>query len=607
MKKSGISESGELLKPSKEYPRESDELYRSLYESSMDAILLTGTDGSIFSANPAACKMFGWSEEEICRLGRNDLVDISDPRLEAGLRLRKRKGSVFGELTMIRKNGEKFPVEISSNIFKDPAGKQRTSMIIREISDRKKVEMTLQLQSEILKNITEGIILVRLSDETIVFTNPGFDRMFGYEPGELIGKDISLINAVTDKSPAEIKQEIINILNLAGEWHGEILNKKKNDEQFWCSAHVTLIDHILYGKVSLSVHSDISARKKLEQEMQYVSVYTRNLIEASIDSLVTVGVDRKITDVNFATEKITGIERKKLIGSDFTEYFTEPDKAERCFNTVIKNGVIKDYSLTIVHKSGRQTDVLYNATLFTNETGEIQGIFAAARDITIRKKIEEELRKSKELLEKLNRRQNEIKENERALISREIHDELGQSMTALKLDLFMMRKYVSDNTEALIKLENMTSLISDTIRIVQRISSDLRPGILDDLGLVAAIEWYCDEFENRTGIKCCLKLKDCDITDSSISLMFYRVLQESLTNVIRHSGASAVTVELHNSLKGTTLTIHDNGIGIASEKINSYNSMGLINIRERVRQFNGKATILSKHGEGTKITVFIPL
>jgi PAS domain S-box-containing protein len=490
MKKSDRSETDKPLKSAKDYNGNNDELYRSLFENSMDAILLTGPDGTVFSANPAASKMFGWTEEEICRLGRNGLVDISDPRLNPGLQSRDINGNVFGEITMIRKNGEKFPVEISSNIFMDPAGYKRTSMIIRDISERKKCELTLFLQSEILKNIREGINLIRLSDETIVFTNPGFDRLFGYEPGELIGKNVAVLNAAANLEPEEIKQTIIDAVNQTGEWHGVIQNVKKNGEEFWCSVSVSVFNHHVYGKVCLSVHYDITSERVAELDLR-----------AS----------------------------------------------------------------------------------------------------------EEELRKSKELLEKLNQRQNEIRENERALISREVHDELGQSMTALKLDLFMMKKNVSNNPEALKKIENMISLISDTIKIVQRISSDLRPGILDDLGLVAAIEWYSDEFENRTGIKCRLELDGCNFSDSSISLTLFRVFQESLTNVIRHSRATSVVVKLCNSNNGTTLTIQDNGIGMTKEKIESYNSMGLINIYERVKQFNGKATFLSKHGEGTKLTVFIPL
>jgi len=261
--------------------------------------------------------------------------------------------------------------------------------------------------------------------------------------------------------------------------------------------------------------------------------------------------------------------------------------------------------LTMIRKNGERFPVEISSTIFLNHSGE-ERTSIIIRDISELRKSDENLRKSNELLEKLNRHQNEIRENERALISREVHDELGQTLTVLKLDLFMLKNYVSNNTEAVLKLEKMIALISSAMTIVHRISSDLRPEILDDLGLVAAIEWYCDEFENRTGLKCSLKLDNCDLINSQIKLTFFRVLQESLTNVIRHSGASAVNLELHNSRKGTTLTIHDNGIGIAKEKIDSYNSMGLLNIRERVRQFNGKASFLSKPGKGTKLSIFIP-
>jgi|WetSurMetagenome_2_1015567.scaffolds.fasta_scaffold60568_2 two-component system, NarL family, sensor histidine kinase UhpB len=246
-------------------------------------------------------------------------------------------------------------------------------------------------------------------------------------------------------------------------------------------------------------------------------------------------------------------------------------------------------------------------------TGRIDGVMGYFRNITNQKNTEEKLRKfeevlrnSKELLERLNQRQNEIRENERALISKEVHDELGQSLSALKLDLNQMRIYMNDNSEAVSKLERMIGLVSTTIKNVQRISSDLRPGILDDLGLVSAIEWYCEEFENRSGIKCNLELDNLDYPHSGINLTFFRLLQEVLANVIRHARASNVNIELHGSQKGTKLVIHDNGIGISVQKIRSQSSMGLINIRERLKQFNGKISISSKKGEGTKLTIFIP-
>jgi PAS domain S-box-containing protein len=545
--------------------------------------------------------------------------------------------------------------------------------------------------------------------------------MFGYSSEELIGKPVSILNAPSDKSPEEIKQDIVDTVIRTNEWHGEILNIKKNGDHFWCYVNISIFDHPDYGKVYLSVHTNITKRKmaeaalsenvakfrgifensllgisiaspegilllvnsaysrmygyespdkmlqevtnveklyaqqeerkeilrmlqkdgkmeprevevirrdgtkflvlvtvsvvrdfdghllynqaihldlseriKSEEKVRDAALYTRSLIESNLDPLIAINTDGKITDVNVATEQITGLERVKLIGSDFVDYFAEPEKVRREFGIILSRGLVKNFPLTIRHTSGRTTDVLFNATLFKNLAGEVQGVFADARDITDRKKIDEELRKSKELLEKLNQHLHDVRENERAFISREIHDELGQSMTALKLDLKMMHKYVGTNPEAIMKLDSIIELVSDTIKDVQRISSDLRPGILDDLGLISSIEWYCEEFEKRTGIKCNLKLDNSDYSDSQIKLTFFRILQETLTNVIRHANASSVNVKLHKSLKGATLTIQDNGIGIPEEKIESHKSLGLISIRERVRQLNGKLDISSK-------------
>jgi two-component system sensor histidine kinase UhpB len=141
---------------------------------------------------------------------------------------------------------------------------------------------------------------------------------------------------------------------------------------------------------------------------------------------------------------------------------------------------------------------------------------------------------------------------------------------------------------------------------VQRISSDLRPGILDDLGLVPAIEWYCDEFEKRTEIKCFLKVDNSDYNNSRINLTLFRILQEALTNVIRHAMATIVKVKLYQSQKGIILTIQDNGIGIRKKEIDSHKSLGLISMHERIKQFKGKIDILSLKGNGTKLNIFIP-
>jgi PAS domain S-box-containing protein len=142
----------------------------------------------------------------------------------------------------------------------------------------------------------------------------------------------------------------------------------------------------------VGLEKEIAERKRMEQELRAAPLYARSLIEASLDPLVTISSDGKIMDVNEATEQVTGITRDRVIGSDFSDYFTEPDKAREGYQRVMSEGLVKDYPLSIRHISGRTTDVLYNATIYRNEAGEVQGVFAAARDITERKRAQEALR-----------------------------------------------------------------------------------------------------------------------------------------------------------------------------------------------------------------------
>lgn len=222
------------------------------------------------------------------------------------------------------------------------------------------------------------------------------------------------------------------------------------------------------------------------------------------------------------------------------------------------------------------------------------------------KRSELEIQRGKEQMELLNHHLINAREDERAAISLMIHDELGQALTALKIDLSWMRENNGSET-ALDKLERMIGTTNDIIRKVQRISSELHPKLLTDLGLADAVEWYCGEQQERTGICFELNLQEAIYSDFKTDLALFRILQEALTNVIRHAHATKVWISILYKEDGMKMTIADNGVGIVPEILNNLSSMGLFGMRERARQCNGTLNLELNSPVGTLITVFIPI
>jgi two-component system sensor histidine kinase UhpB len=227
-------------------------------------------------------------------------------------------------------------------------------------------------------------------------------------------------------------------------------------------------------------------------------------------------------------------------------------------------------------------------------------------DITDRKKTEEELKSSLDQLHQLTQYIEKVRENERIAISRELHDDLGQALTAVKIDLGTIKQNVSDN-EVIIRINKVSALVSDTIKTVQRLTSQLRPQIIDDLGLEAAIEWYTQEFEQRSGVSIILNVDLCIVISADASLIIFRIMQEALTNIARHSGADSVNIRLNNTVNYVNFEITDNGTGISEKEINSKKSFGIISMRERAASLGGTFDIYRENDCGTVIKLIFPL
>ncbi len=378
--------------------QESELRFRSLFENNLDGIMITVTDGSILSANPKMCELLGMTEEEITHAGREGIV-VKDERLAAALEERARTGKFQGELTFRRKDSSLLPVELSSSTFKDLDGTIKTGQVVRDITERKQADQLLKQaydelerrveqrtaeikrQAELL-DLTHDAIIVRDEDGKITFWSTGAQETYGWTKDEALGKLVH--NLLQTQFPLPL-QEIVDKTKHDGRWEGELVHTHKNGSQIVVLSRWALRrnEPDRHSEI-MEVNRNISIRKANEMALRKASSYNRSLIEANLDPLVTIGPDGKITDVNVATEKVTGYSRKDLIGKDFSNYFTDSKKARAGYRLVFKEGFVRDYELAIRHRDGHITPVFYNASVYRDESGQVVGVFAAARDVTER-------------------------------------------------------------------------------------------------------------------------------------------------------------------------------------------------------------------------------
>lgn len=350
-----------------------------------DVAVLTDAEGIILAVNDAAVERFSISARTLVGTPSYDVLPA-----EAAQTHQRWMAEVIA-------SGAPMHVEEScegrrSRISLYPLAKMngsvtRVLMLDQAVTEERDV-IDEQQRLAVLDSATEAIIIFDL-DGHIKYWNKGAEQQYGWKQDDVRGVLIhTLLHTVFPSPLADITGHLLR----AGRWEGEVQHTTRAGITITVMSHWTL----QYGARNVPVAiletaRDITERKQAEEKLRATSLYARSLIEASLDPLVTINADGKITDVNKATEGVTGLSREELIESDFSNYFTKPEKAKAGYRQVFTDGFVRDYPLAIRHKSGRITDVLYNATLFKNERNEIQGVFAAARDITERKQAQRQL------------------------------------------------------------------------------------------------------------------------------------------------------------------------------------------------------------------------
>ncbi len=335
-----------------------------------------------------------------------------------------------------------------------------------------------------------------------------------------------------------------------------------------------------------------------------------SIVESSDDGIIGQALDGTIVSWNRGAEKLFGYTIQEIVRQPVS-ILVPPDRHSelpQILEKIRQGEYINNYETMYVKKNGRAVQVSITISPIKSDSDVIIGASAIVRDISERKEAQERLAKTNEELRDLYMRLQSAREEERTRIAREIHDEFGQTLTALKIDLAWIKPQLDGGQTAIVqKVESMSKIIGMSLESIKKLSADLRPPILDDFGLQAAIEWQAEEFESRTGTKCeiALQIKDALIS-SDISTAVFRILQETLTNIMRHASAKRVEIMLKEQSGELVFTVRDDGKGICEEEIDP-RSYGLIGIRERVYSLGGTAEIKGSPGVGTLVCVRIPL
>jgi signal transduction histidine kinase len=274
------------------------------------------------------------------------------------------------------------------------------------------------------------------------------------------------------------------------------------------------------------------------------------------------------------------------------------------FPRFMKRGFTRDFEIEIIRKDGTTFIGLINASAIYDSSGDFVMSRSSVVDITERKRVEHQLQELSSHLQT-------VREEEKTRIAREIHDDLGGTLTALKMDAYWLSKNLAVDKAAaplLKRVNSMSQLLDNAVGVTRRIITDLRPAILDDLGLLAALEWQAEQFHKRTGIRCRVNcIEDKCTLGKQHSIALFRIFQETLTNVARHSGASKVEVEYHCDDDEVMLTISDNGHGLPEGHTAGPTSYGMRGISERAQQLGGRIKFESRPGGGFSVTVILPL
>jgi len=599
-------------KRAEEELRESEEKIRNIFEAVVDAIVFSDLEGHIIDENEAALRIQGYSrvEEVIGKSGFEFIAEEDRARaIQAAMKAAEEGYGYIPDVKFVSKDGIERDTEATASLVRDASGNPIGFVSsTRDITERKKAEKEIRESEELLRAFMESATDVyTIWNSKLELLNVSEKGTKAFLPNttreDMIGKHITEI--VPDVKKTGRYSDYLNVMKTGRplQVEGIIVHPK------FAIRNVSIKAFKVRDGLGL-VLADITERKKAEKELRESEKRYRDLVDKEKDIIYTLDAHGNITSANPAVSML-GYTPEQVIGKNFIELIPNEwqEKTVTDFNDLLNTGEITAETV-LLDKKGTPHLVEYSSTVIS-EGDRVIGTRGIVRDITERKKAEEELRHYSERLRAMAMQLSDAQEHERRRLAQELHDRVGQSLTALSINLSMVSTQLPEAAVApvLSILDDSQSIVEQTAEIIRDVMANLQPPVLEDYGLVAALRWYADRFASRTGISVTVRGKDPSprLNTSSENTLF-RIVQETLTNVAKHAQATQVSVIVAVKKRAVRLVVTDDGVGFnVADVINSdvQQGWGLTTMSERVKSLGGSFDIESRPGHGTRVVVEI--
>jgi PAS domain S-box-containing protein len=463
-------------------------------------------------------------------------------------------------------------------------------VIARDITERKRAEETLRLQGQVAANLAEGVGLVRARDGVIVYTNERYEQLFGYGPGELLGRHVSVLNAGEGGKPGETAEEIIRALREKGVWKGEVFNVKKDGTPFWTHANVSTFEHHEHGTVWIGALVDITERKAAESALHASEERLRAILDTAMDAIITIDHHGIIQSVNAAAERMFGYTPAEMVGRNVTMFMASPHREAH-------DGYIARYLQTgEKHIIGvrRETEALRKdgsvipTELAVSEIEHLKLFTGIHRDLTRRKQLERDVVEAASL--------------EQRRIGRDLHDSVAQELTALNLlarDLDETLR--TDPAKAAPLVERMTRGLQRSQHELRDVLRGLLPVAVDSEGLMAALADLADRTRQEGKVTCTF---DCprpvSVADIMTATNLYLIAQEAVHNALKHGRPRSIRIRLESD-GVLVLRVQCDGTGMPTRP-EANGGLGLRIMRNRAAIIGATLTIEPAEPTGTVVT-----